>query len=192
MSKRGQIVVGVTGHRPNRLAVDKVDLIRRDIAKTLGKIEKKYPGAQFQLASGLAEGADRLTAFSALGAGWKLTAILAFHRRRFEEDFQTPESIGEFRALVNSSGKIVEPAPRWHRDRPVEDGYSAVGDWLVSKSDILLAIWDGKPSQGRGGTVDVVERARDKGVSVIWIDATGQRRPKTLRPLKFRRTASKK
>lgn len=192
MSKRRRVIVGVTGHRPNRLAHGKIDRIRRDIANTLAKLEKTHPGSHFRLATGLAEGADRLTAFAALGAGWELSAILAFHRSRFEEDFPEADSTGEFRALLKSASDVVEPSPRWHRRRPAEDGYSAVGDWLVEKSDILLAIWDGQPSQGRGGTVDVMDRARDKGVPVIWIDATGVRRPKTLRPRKAKRTASRK
>jgi hypothetical protein len=37
-------------------------------------------------------------------------------------------------------------------------------------SDELLAVWDGSPARGYGGTVDVVNAARDAGrtVTVVW------------------------
>lgn len=41
---------------------------------------------------------------------------------------------------------------------------------LVGMADRLLAVWDGKPARGFGGTADVVAYARRVGVpvDVIW------------------------
>ncbi|WP_286928888.1 MULTISPECIES: hypothetical protein [Aeromicrobium] len=38
----------------------------------------------------------------------------------------------------------------------------------------LIAVWDGKPSGGRGGTNDIVERRRANGqpVTIIWPHGT--------------------
>src|SRR5262245_36626546 len=90
--------VGVTGHRPNRLPEQEWDRIKNDLAEGMHDIEVAYPAHRVVLLSGLAEGADRLAAFVALGRGWRLRAILAFHRARFEEDFPSMFAVGEFRA----------------------------------------------------------------------------------------------
>jgi hypothetical protein len=40
----------------------------------------------------------------------------------------------------------------------------------VDRSDVLLAVWDGQPARGPGGTGDVVAYARARGtpVEVVW------------------------
>ena len=44
------------------------------------------------------------------------------------------------------------------------------GKVVVDRSSVLLAVWDGQPSRGLGGTADVVAYARQRGVpvTVIW------------------------
>ena len=37
---------------------------------------------------------------------------------------------------------------------------------------MLIAFWDGKRKNGLGGTAEVVNYGRDKGVPLIWIDIT--------------------
>ncbi|WP_041624991.1 hypothetical protein [Stackebrandtia nassauensis] len=39
-----------------------------------------------------------------------------------------------------------------------------------ARRDQLIAVWDGQPARGYGGTADVVDYARDHGidVTVIW------------------------
>jgi len=41
---------------------------------------------------------------------------------------------------------------------------------MLERADMLLAVWDGKPARGYGGTADVVQLARDmrKPVVVVW------------------------
>jgi hypothetical protein len=36
----------------------------------------------------------------------------------------------------------------------------------VESSDVLLALWDGGASRGRGGTAEIVAYARERGVPV--------------------------
>jgi hypothetical protein len=50
-----------------------------------------------------------------------------------------------------------------------EDAYLAGGLALVDDVDVLVALWDGEPSRGRGGTAEVVQYARDTGTPVEWI-----------------------
>ena len=49
-------------------------------------------------------------------------------------------------------------------------GYIAWGHTGVDRSSVLVAVWDGQPARGLGGTADVVAYARQRGVpmEVIW------------------------
>ena len=38
---------------------------------------------------------------------------------------------------------------------------------MVDRSERLVAVWDGKPARGIGGTADIVSYARQKGVPVV-------------------------
>lgn len=189
-SGRNVLCVGITGHRPNRLPAAHLQRVIDDLTSVMAKVEASNPGRRLTLASGLAEGADRLAAFAALGLGWRVRALLAFHRSRFEQDFQTKVSIGEFRALLGAASAVEEPRKGWDRNRPAEDGYHAVGERLLEISDVLLVVWDGEGSQGRGGTVDVMEAARSRGTPVFWIHAAAAHPPKRLKP-KTKRVAQK-
>lgn len=41
---------------------------------------------------------------------------------------------------------------------------------MLDETDHLIAVWDGKPARGYGGTADVVAAARERGVpiTVVW------------------------
>ena len=51
-----------------------------------------------------------------------------------------------------------------------EEAHMDAGKVVVDRSSVLLAVWDGEPSRGLGGTADVVSYARQRGVpvEVIW------------------------
>lgn len=172
--------VGVTGHRPNRMPASQWDRIKRDLATVMAEVEATHRDRRLMLLSGIAEGADRLAAFAALGRGWSLRSILAFHRTRFEADFPEPFAVGEFRALLAASETVEEPRKGAHVRRP-EDGYDAVARRLIVSSDMLIAVWDGEGSRGKGGTVDVIEQAHAKGIPVIWVHARKAQLPRRLR-----------
>jgi hypothetical protein len=57
-----------------------------------------------------------------------------------------------------------------HFAAPGEDAYEAAGRWIATESEVLIAVWDGQPARGRGGTADTVSYARilDREVHVIW------------------------
>jgi hypothetical protein len=172
------LYVGVTGHRPNRMPKSHWGRIVCDLGQVMAEIELAHPGRRPMLLSGIAEGADRLAAFVALGRGWPLRAILAFHRARFEKDFADTYAIGEFRALLRAADVLEEPGSRLPRG--VADGYEAVGQRLLAVCDLLIAMWDGGASRGKGGTADVIEGARARGIPVIWIHAKKVQAPRRL------------
>jgi hypothetical protein len=51
---------------------------------------------------------------------------------------------------------------------------------MLDRIDVLLALWDGKPARGRGGTAEIVRRAHDLGLPVVWIS--------TVAPFKIHRS----
>jgi hypothetical protein len=183
MIKRASaLAIGVTGHRPNRMPAAARGRVERQLSQVMAEIEASNPGRRPTLFSGLAEGADRLAAFVALGRGWSLGTVLPFYRSRFEEDFPEPHAIGEFRALLAASSQVEEPDKRAHIGKAPEAGYIRVGQRLLALSDLLIAVWDGEASQGRGGTVELARQAQQREIPVIWVHAKKAQEPQWLSP----------
>ena len=51
---------------------------------------------------------------------------------------------------------------------------------VLSQADILLAVWDGDRSRGRGGTAEMVAEAARQRIPIIHVDANGKSRPRIL------------
>jgi hypothetical protein len=51
-----------------------------------------------------------------------------------------------------------------------EAAHMEAGKVVVDRSSVLVAVWDGQPARGLGGTADVVAYARERGVpvTVVW------------------------
>jgi hypothetical protein len=124
------------------------------------------------IVSPLAEGADRLVAKEVLA--WRgtrqvgpatLEVLLPLPEDSYLNDFQTSQSKEEFwklRALARTVQAIDPPMPR-------PAAYEAVGRAVVDACDVLIALWDGKPSRGQGGTAEIVDYARQAGRRLFWI-----------------------
>ncbi|HEY4018254.1 MAG TPA: hypothetical protein VGM75_06180 [Pseudonocardiaceae bacterium] len=56
------------------------------------------------------------------------------------------------------------------------DAYMAASEHILSTADALIAVWDGQPSTDYGGTADVVEAARKRGIPVtrVWPDGAAR------------------
>jgi hypothetical protein len=61
-------------------------------------------------------------------------------------------------------------------DEPTEEAFWAAGQRVVEESEQLIAVWDGRPAGGLGGTADVVAYAQKLGKNVLVIWPTGARR----------------
>ena len=60
------------------------------------------------------------------------------------------------------------------------EAYEEANEAVLGGIDRLVAVWDGQPSGGKGGTGDAVEAARGRGVpvDVVWPDGARRERPK--------------
>ncbi len=184
------LAVGIVGHRPNRLPPEARDRVAADIAAVIDGIAAAmrralddyaavFSGkAVLSLADSLAEGADRIAARVLMArvaeaddtTAFVLDAVLPFDRQEFEKDFAEAASRDEFRALVGQARAVLElPGSR----AAEASAYEAAAYTVVDQSDVLIAVWDGGPSGGRGGTTDTVEGAARDGKPLIIIDANG-------------------
>jgi len=120
------------------------------------------------MVSPLAEGADRLAAEAALKNNYALHAMLPFPRDIYADDF-AGDALADYNRLLDHAESVCElPARRLHDPR----GYVLVGEATVAQCDILIAVWDGEESRGRGGTADVIDHAVRRGVPVIHVLST--------------------
>jgi hypothetical protein len=172
--------VGVTGHRDAALAAVDRAALEKVVAEVLAQLAQNanqvlqqqsavYSGgaAQLQLISALAEGADRLVAQQALQAGWTLHALLPFSAESYLLDFETEASKQAFCELLDAAHAVTDLAI--DRTTAQLTGYEAVGKLLARNTDVLIALWDGEPARGPGGTASVVEMALQEGVPVVWV-----------------------
>ena len=44
-------------------------------------------------------------------------------------------------------------------------------NWIAGNREMLVALWDGKPGRGMGGTADMVHFAREQGRPLIWVNS---------------------
>lgn len=172
------LTIGVTGHRPNRLAPHRLAALAAEARQVLGRLREALPDTP-DLISSLAEGADRLVAEAAVALRIGLVCPLPFAVDEYAVDFADPASLLAFRSLLAEAKEIVVlPGRR-------EDGasaYAAAGRWMLERSDLLIGVWDGGGSAGAGGTRDIMDRALEYGIPVLWLHATEDRAPRLLRP----------
>jgi hypothetical protein len=154
------IVIGTVGHRDFRSLNG---AIAKAVRRECRRLRKIYRHSPFLVLSGLAEGADRLVADIAMEMlGAKLIAILPFPAAEFTKDFATNESRREFETLMSRAAAVfempVQPGQAWKSNGEARDAqYARVGALIAEQSQLLIALWDGRPARGLGGTGDVVE-----------------------------------
>ena len=134
---------------------------------------------QYIAVSPLADGADRLVATCVLA--WngkagnqtigpsKLEVTLpmppADDIATFDPETRT-DSEREFNALLARAAQVtVLPEGLSHKA-----AYKQVGQRVVDGCDILIAIWDGEPARGEGGTAQIVGYAEENDRSTFWIN----------------------
>jgi hypothetical protein len=90
---------------------------------------------------------------------------------QIESSFQSEEERNIFRRhLAAASETISLPF-----EAPSEAAYFEAGKAVVDRSDVLIAVWNGRPAKGLGGTADVVTYALENGKKVIHINLVTRR-----------------
>lgn len=167
-----RIRIGVTGHR-NLESSPALAEVPAQVRRLL-PISATTP-VRFGAVSALAEGADRLVVEQVFdyaarhGEEARLEVVLPFDRHRYIElqEF-SPAAEAEFEAWLDRATSVTELGGPWEpktRDR----SYEAAGQTVVARSDVLVALWDGRPSRGRGGTAETLLFAAEIRKPCIWV-----------------------
>jgi len=112
----------------------------------------------------LARGADQLYATLLQRVGKPFMVVLPCVH--YEKTFTEKDDVERYRALIEQARQIV----RLDFIEPSEEAFWAAGQRVVELSEYLLAVWNGLPAKGLGGTADVVEYAIARGIRVMHID----------------------
>jgi hypothetical protein len=148
---------GVSGHQD--IPEEAFSFVRRGIIRVVTKFTPELVGV-----SSLAAGADQLFASLILEYDGRLHVIIP--SESYETTFSEPHDLDQFQSLLQRAHAVEQLG----YSEPSEDAFLAAGRRVVENSDVLLAVWDGQPAKGKGGTADIVEYARNRGskVEVIW------------------------
>jgi hypothetical protein len=153
------LTVGVTGHRD--IVEAEIPALKAVVRSFFLKLREDYPDLDLQLITPLAEGSDRLVTDVALELGIDLIVPLPMPQAEYEKDFSTAEAVEEFRSSLAQARIIHLRTLAESKPGPVEEDdrgrqYAQLGIFVSNHSQILLALWDGKPSDAIGGTASVV------------------------------------
>ena len=161
------LVLGITGHRDPRR--EDREAIEDRVRAIFEELRSQYPSTPLVLLSPLAEGADRLAARVALACGVRLIVPLPMPQAVYEQDFQTPASLAEFRELLQRADRHFE-LPSVGADAAGKPGmnggardlaYALGGAYIARNCQILIALWDGEDSGKEGGTAQVIRFKRE-------------------------------
>lgn len=149
--------LGITGHR------GLPELVEQQVREALAAEVARYPRGSVTAVSCIADGPDSWFARTVLDQGGSLEVVLP--AAEYREDL--PEWHHEtYDALLRKARRVHETGLRESDSQAHMVGSEA----LVGLVDELVAVWDGKPARGYGGTADVVAYAERTGVPVrvVW------------------------
>ncbi len=151
------MVIGITGHRG--LTADIEDYVRREIRRILSAI----PADQLTGVSCLADGADSIFAEVVLELGGRLSAVVPANAYR--DGLPTSHRV--------SYDQLLDAAYRVQRldfQDSTSEAHMEASRVIVNDADELIAVWDGEPARGYGGTADVITYARLQGIPIriVW------------------------
>ncbi|MGA9795029.1 MAG: hypothetical protein WBQ17_05765 [Rhizomicrobium sp.] len=149
--------IGVTGHQI-RAGID-WRWVRTSIKTQLSSMIGVTNGY-----SSLAIGADQIFAEILLELQIHMCSVIPLPQY---ERFFHGEGLEKYEYLLARSDAIFLAS----ESEPSRAFFEA-GQYIVRESDILFAVWDGKPAQGVGGTGDVVSYARQLGKAVLHFDTS--------------------
>ncbi len=174
---RFRLNIGVTGH----IDLSDSDAVETGVRAALSALTERFPPTdatevRFEVLSALAEGADRLLVKEASAMidspRLALHAVLPLAVADYMRDFDLERSKSEFRDLLARAARETVMPPAETR----EEAYEMAGRFIVDHSDLVIAVWDGETSGGRGGTAEIVGYARSHSVPLFVVQASRRSR----------------
>jgi hypothetical protein len=153
------LAVGFTGHRKVPYETKSRQVIRDFLAHQ----KESHHGILYGICSAAA-GGDQLFAESCLELNIPLRILLPRPAEQFRADFDEASWQRTVRIMENAISVEVTG-----RQEAQNEQYYDCGIQTVAESQLLVALWDGQPSRGFGGTQEIVSYARKTGHPVAWI-----------------------
>jgi hypothetical protein len=196
-----RIRIGVTGHRQLSDEVALAARVREALDERLpalfdGESQRILAGLRhtpiaYTVFTSLAEGADRLVAREVLRRpGGRVAAVVPLTATDYRGTFSGPAAIAEFDELIGTGRHAVylrnrslgEEFPEGPaRDAARQEAYARAGRQVVDSCDVLIALWDGEPARGVGGTAEIVSYAAKLGRPVCRINTADPAFPIEIR-----------
>jgi hypothetical protein len=153
------LAIGFTGHRN----LSDEGKCRAAIRRVLLEWKAKAPGVVYGVTSAAA-GGDLLFAETCVELHLPFRIFLPAPQQKFREDFDEPSWARAEAVFAKALSVDVTSS-----GEKLTESYYECGIETVQQSQLLIALWDGGPSQGLGGTGDMVHFARELGRPVVWI-----------------------
>jgi hypothetical protein len=150
--------IGITGHQRLQDA-SRWEHVRAELRSVIQDLETPLIGV-----TSLAVGSDQVFAEVVLDLGGSLECIIPFPG--YERTFSDERTRAAYFHLLGRAQRKVTLEP----GSSDEESFWAAGRRMVDESDCVIAVWDGRPAGGLGGTGDVVAYARERGKKVLRID----------------------
>jgi hypothetical protein len=152
-------MVGMTGHQG--LPTPTAELVTAALRDALRSYALDLVGVTM-----LGPGADQLFARVVLALGGTLYVVQPTTGMQYRDSFRDPEAQRGYDELYGQASHVEA----LEHTESTEQAHMDAGKVVVDRSSVLVAVWDGEPARGLGGTADVVAYARECGVpvTVIW------------------------
>lgn len=149
--------IGCTGHQ----SIPKP--ARQLVLEGISAVAASYAPQDLIGVCSLALGADQIFAEKVLQLGGQIHAVIP--SESYETTFRASDQDNYHRLLRKATKVEVLPF-----DTPSQTAFLAAGHRVVDLADLMIAIWDGEPARGLGGTADIVDYARSKKrpIRIIW------------------------
>lgn len=162
MLSKSIFTIGVTGHRDIR--PDTIPELKLILDEQFKLYKKKLPQTEIRLISLVADGADRLAASVALDNDISVEAIFPMPKNIYFTDFSN-ESRKELVSILDNPLVTIKELPLPNNISPKDtslteirgDLYLRAGKFMVSNSDLVIALWDGKQIEKIGGTYHIIK-----------------------------------
>ena len=142
--------IGIVGHRffndDNVLR-----FVRGQSTSILDKARNEHP--DLIALSAIAEGADTIFAEAALALDIPLEIVRPY--QAYSVDFVTASARDRYHRLRAAARSETQLSYM----RRSNKAYETAMNWILMRSDLLVAVWDGQPANGPGGTGHAVHQA---------------------------------
>lgn len=162
--------IGVTGHRD----IEETDELKNRVETVLSNLGL---AEECEIITALADGADMFVTEIAIEKHSeklkvKVNVILPYEKDQYIKSInKNNRERFEFLLAKNSEARTCE----WigcaeNEEDQKKEQYELCGRKIVNECDVLIALYDGEESRGKGGTAEIVEYAREKKRIVKIID----------------------